>query len=232
MTDSDKKEKTVKQETKKVKKTVLRAKSKAKGTDNTKSAQANKSTSKDSSGKKDNRKQDGSSMSDGLENFDWKKASKTPMIWVFLIVSVIIMANMMASTNVGEREITFTQFQEYVDNGLVLKGEVIGAQFHGMLKESQITILAGKEYEFNKFVMTLPFVDNEMIARWDEKNIQYTFKQPTTNWTDVLINFIPWILILGLWIFWMRRLQGGGPGGKGIFSFGKSPAKMLNPDMP
>jgi len=170
--------------------------------------------------------------SDGGDPFDWRNAAKTPLIWIFIIVSVIVMANMMASTNVGEQEITYTQFQDYVENGLVLKGEVIGPQFHGVLKESQVTLVAGKEYSFTKFVLTLPFVDNEMISKWDEKGIQYTFRQATTNWTDVLINFIPWILILGLWIFWMRRLQGGGPGGKGIFSFGKSPARLLSPDRP
>ncbi len=170
-------------------------------------------------------------MPDPNENFNWKKATKTPLIWIFIIISVIVMANMMASNTIGEQEISFTQFQTYVNTDLVQKGEIIGPHFHGVLKESQSMMVAGKEYHYKNFVTVLPFVDNEMISKWDEKGIQYTFKQQTTNWTDVLINFIPWVLILGLWLFWMRRLQGG-PSGKGIFSFGKSPARMLNPDMP
>jgi len=176
------------------------------------------------------RRPSGSKQGGGEPGFDWKKAPKTPFIWIFIIIAVIFLANMFASNTIGEREITFTQFNEYLESGLVREGEIIGNQFHGVLKESRTIIVSGKEYEFTQFVLTLPFVDSGMLEKWDENNLQYTFKEKTANWTDILIGIIPWVLIIGLWIFWMRRLQGNAGGQKGIFSFGKSPAKMFNPE--
>jgi cell division protease FtsH len=166
----------------------------------------------------------------GDNNFNWKNAPKTPFIWIFIIVAVIFLANIFASNTIGEREITFTRFNEYLESGLVREGEIIGNEFHGVLKEPQKVIVSGKEYEFTRFILYLPFVDSSMLEKWDENNLQYTFKEKKADWTDILIGIIPWILIIGLWIFWMRRLQGSSGGQKGIFSFGKSPAKIFNPE--
>jgi cell division protease FtsH len=167
------------------------------------------------------------------DNFNWKKAGRTPLIWIFIILTVLILANMMASNAVTEHEITYTQFKRLVDQKLVVRGEIIGNVFHGQLSQPQTIIVNGREIEYDRFITTIRVLDSDILAWWDENNIEYVFKQSGTNWTEVLFNFIPWVLIIGLWIFWMRRLQGGGPGGgKGIFSFGKSPAKMLSPDRP
>ena len=176
------------------------------------------------------RRPSGSKPGGGEPGFDWKKTPKTPFIWIFIIIAVIFLANMFASNTIGEREITFTQFNEYLESGLVREGEIIGNQFHGVLREPRKIIVSGKEYEFTQFVLTLPFVDSGMLEKWDENKLQYTFKEKTANWTDILIGIIPWVLIIGIWIFWMRRLQGNAGGQKGIFSFGKSPAKMFNPE--
>ncbi|MCD6233424.1 MAG: ATP-dependent zinc metalloprotease FtsH [Candidatus Marinimicrobia bacterium] len=166
----------------------------------------------------------------GETGFDWKKAPKTPLIWIFIIVAVIFLANMFASNTIGEREITYTQFNEYLESGQVLEGEIIGNKFHGVLKSPQTVTVNGTRFEFTRFTLIIPFVDSPMLEKWDTYRLNYTFKEQNTNWTEVLIGIIPWILIIGLWIFWMRRLQGNGNGQKGIFSFGKSPAKMFNPE--
>lgn len=167
---------------------------------------------------------------DGEPGFDWKKAPKTPLIWIFIIVAVIFLANIFASNTIGEREITFTRFNQYMESGQILEGEIIGNEFHGVLKSPQTVTVNGNQFEFTRFKLILPFVDSTMLEKWDENNVNYTFKEQTANWTEILVGIIPWILIIGLWIFWMRRLQGNGGGQKGIFSFGKSPAKMFNPE--
>ena len=167
------------------------------------------------------------------DGFNWKKAGRTPLIWIFIIITILILANIMASNAVTKPEITYTQFKRLVDNKLVVKGEIIGNVFHGQLAQPQTIIVSGREVEYDRFITSIRVLDSDILAWWDGKGIEYVFKQSSTNWTEILLNMIPWILILGLWIFWMRRLQGGGPGGsKGIFSFGKSPAKMLSPDRP
>ncbi len=178
-------------------------------------------------------KKDPNKKNDDDGDFNWKKAGRTPLIWIFIIITVLILANMMASNAITEPEITYTQFKRLVDNKQVVKGEIIGNVFHGKLSQPQTITVNGREVEYDRFITTIRVLDSDILAWWDEKGIEYVFKQAGTDWTSVLFNIIPWVLILGLWIFWMRRLQGGGPGGgKGIFSFGKSPAKMLSPDRP
>jgi cell division protease FtsH len=68
-----------------------------------------------------------------------------------------------------------------------------------------------------------------MVDEWEAKNIEIRFVTPSSEWTVILVNSLPWILILVVWIFIARRMQGAG-GNKGIFSFGKSRAKMVTED--
>ena len=57
----------------------------------------------------------------------------------------------------------------------------------------------------------------------------YEFKTIESKWLDVLIGFLPLIILVGLWIFFMRRMSGGGAGGGSqIFSIGKSKAKIFD----
>ena len=52
---------------------------------------------------------------------------------------------------------------------------------------------------------------------------------PKNNWSDILISLLPILIIVGLWIFIMRRMSGGGAGGGGqIFNIGKSKAKLFD----
>lgn len=57
----------------------------------------------------------------------------------------------------------------------------------------------------------------------------YEFKTIESKWLDVLIGFLPLIILVGLWIFFMRRMSGGGAGGGSqIFSIGKSKARLFD----
>jgi cell division protease FtsH len=51
---------------------------------------------------------------------------------------------------------------------------------------------------------------------------------PKSNWSEIFINLLPILIIVAIWIFIMRRMSSGGPGGGGqIFNIGKSKAKFL-----
>jgi cell division protease FtsH len=71
------------------------------------------------------------------------------------------------------------------------------------------------------------------MAEWDAYDVNYSFKGKSIDWTGYFLNLLPWILIIGIWIFFIRRMQGGAGGGMGgIFNFGKSRAKIWTSDMP
>ncbi|MFC2085520.1 ATP-dependent zinc metalloprotease FtsH, partial [Bacteroidota bacterium] len=69
---------------------------------------------------------------------------------------------------------------------------------------------------------------NEQVQIWKAKNIKFTFERESNEWMTVILSIIPWVLIIAVWILFMRRMQGGAGGGtRGIFNFGKSRAKLV-----
>ena len=72
-----------------------------------------------------------------------------------------------------------------------------------------------------------PIIRDEEIL-WKDKGINYSFDKQSSEWLNILLGFLPWLLIIAVWIIIMRRMQGQGGGTRGIFSFGKSKAKLIS----
>ncbi|MCB9210495.1 MAG: ATP-dependent metallopeptidase FtsH/Yme1/Tma family protein [Ignavibacteriales bacterium] len=125
--------------------------------------------------------------------------------------------------------------------------------YENLLKEDKIKEVTVIKSEINNYVIEAKFYNTESIeigkntlsadkvstvviekiieqqqVIWKEKNIKYTFALESNEWFTVLISFLPWVLMIGIWILIMRRMQGGGGTGgtRGIFNFGKSRAKL------
>ena len=167
------------------------------------------------------------------DDFQWKKGSKSLLFWVVLFLGIALFATLYPVGGKNPDEVDYSTYQKLLEENKIAKGEVIvkdGAnEFTGFLTESvYLPTEDGKGRPATKFKTTLPYVNEDMVADWQNRGIKIEFKQLSTGWMDVL-NFLPWILLLGIWIFIFRRMQGGGAG-KNIFSFGKSRAKMLMED--
>jgi cell division protease FtsH len=87
----------------------------------------------------------------------------------------------------------------------------------------------GPHYEFE--VGNLELFQRK-LEQAEDKGIQfrYEFMTVENRWMDVILGFLPIIIIIGVWIFLMRRMSGGGAGGPGgqIFNIGKSKAKLFD----
>ncbi|MEK7749337.1 MAG: ATP-dependent zinc metalloprotease FtsH, partial [Bacteroidota bacterium] len=81
--------------------------------------------------------------------------------------------------------------------------------------------------------LTLPYsnIDDKLIATWTEKGLKFKIEKEDSLWMNALVNIFPWILLIGVWLIIFRRMQGGAGGTKGLFSFGKSRAKLLTEGM-
>ena len=167
------------------------------------------------------------------EQFHWKKAGKTSLVWVLIIISAIFMSNLFTGQGRDEAEIQFSEYRTFLNNGLIAKARIVDEVFHGELTEPQTIINArGIGKSVKKFRLKLPFIDREVMTEWDQSGVDYSFKQKSIDWTGYMLNMLPWIAILVFWIFLMRRMQGGGGGMNSIFNFGKSKAKIWTSDMP
>ena len=88
---------------------------------------------------------------------------------------------------------------------------------------------AGPHYEFEVGNLEL-FQRKLEVAKENGIEFKYEFMTVENRWLDVIFGFLPIIIIIGVWIFLMRRMSGGGAGGPGgqIFNIGKSKAKLFD----
>ena len=152
-----------------------------------------------------------------------------------IILGAIYVSGLLTDVGKNEIEIEFTEYKEYLENGEIAKGVIMGDVFHGEFKEAKQldAPFGGSKIDgIYHFRLTLPFIDRDIIEEWDKAGIQYTFKEKTIDWTGYLLNMLPWILLIGFWFFMIRRMQGGSGGVGGIFKFGKSRASLWTSDQP
>jgi len=160
------------------------------------------------------------------DKFEWKKATRTLTFWVLIILGTIVIAQLIQMGEPKEKELTYSEFTAFLDQGQIVDGTVIDREFHGRYRSGK----AGSG-ELGRFKTTLPpYMDQQMLDRWKDKGVTVDFKIKTPNVLSYFINFLPWIALIAVWLFFMRRLQSGGP--RGVFSFGKSRAKLLTDNTP
>ncbi len=170
---------------------------------------------------------------DPLNSFQWKRAGKTSLIWVLIIVAAIFLSNLFTEGSRKETEIDYFKYKEFLEDRLISKADVIVNIFHGELNTPQTIISGtGNQIAVSRFRVVLPFVDKDVMAEWNQYGVEYSFKEQSIDWTGYLINMLPWILLIAFWLFIMRRMQGGAGGIKNVFSFGKSRAKIWDSNMP
>jgi len=164
--------------------------------------------------------------------FQWKRAGKTSFIWVFILITAIFLSGLFTSGNQKAIEIQYYQYREFLEQKLIEKATIVEDVFTGQLQTPQTVIAEiGPIEDVTRFKVILPFVDRETMTEWSQYGVDYSFKQQSIDWTGYFLNMLPWLLIIGVWIFILRRMQTGAGGMKGIFNFGKSRAKIWTSDM-
>jgi cell division protease FtsH len=166
------------------------------------------------------------------DDFNWNKVLKVVLSWSAIILLVFLVMTLFKGTEGNEVEITYTEYQEFLKSdkiarATIKKSELTNYDFHGELRSPETVTRDGKEVLIQrKFMLTLPILDSDVIKEWTERGIQFTVVKEDNAWVSALIGALPWVLLLVVWLIIMRRMQGAGP--KGIFSFGKSRAKVLS----
>ena len=154
--------------------------------------------------------------SEGRPKMSWSWPSRTRAFWIFLVLVLIFAAKFFGSVEPDSQEISYNEYREYLEEGRIVRADIIASEeFHGMLNDG------------THFVVNLGPIDAVTKREWQERGIDFTFKEKPFQWYSVLFNFLPWLLIIGFWFFMLRQMQGGA---RGLFSFGKSRAKLLTED--
>lgn len=140
------------------------------------------------------------------------------MMWGIIVLVVLMMFSVFRAPDQsgGTDQISYTDFLAKVDSGEIAKVRIEGAQLIGVPANNGREI---KSYAPNN--------DPQMIKRFEDKKVNITVRPENTGnslLAGFLFTLLPVILIIGVWIFFMRQMQGGA---RGAMGFGKSKAKML-----
>jgi cell division protease FtsH len=164
------------------------------------------------------------------------KFMRNIFIWLLLFGVIITFYMVMNTNHKPEWPVSYTTYKELLEDERVNKAEVVKTtngdyEFHGELKEAMQLRIEGRMREVKHFVTKLGVVDSETEKYWESKSIEWTYESGENSLWIMLMSILPWILLFGIFIFFMRRMQMGGSRG-GLFSFGKSKAKLLNENHP
>ncbi len=162
-----------------------------------------------------------------------KRPSSSLNRWLLIIVAVMLVVyvyNYFSSNantnNTPQRdELTYTDFYSQINDQNIKSATFIGqtdiqGQFNHPVKG------------FDQYHVTqLPNGDSQLPQLLITNGAQVVYQPPSDNgfWVSLLINFLPWIFLIGLFVFLSRRAS---QGQQGIFSFGKSRAKLILEDRP
>jgi cell division protease FtsH len=164
------------------------------------------------------------------DDFNWNKVLKVVISWSAIILLVFVVMTLFKGTEATEAEVSYNEYEAFLEKGLIAeatikKSELTNFDFHGVLKEPTRLNRGGKDINVTRFTLTLPILDSAVIKEWNDKQLKFTIVKEDNAWINALMSALPWVLLLVVWLIIMRRMQGAGP--RGIFSFGKSRAKML-----
>jgi cell division protease FtsH len=168
------------------------------------------------------------------DNFDWTKIIRMVFGWGAVIVAAVIVMQLVRTDQVNYIEIPFDAYErlleqpDKIDEAKITKSDVNDYYFTADLTSETTITINGKPKKVNAISVYIPepiIKDQEVI--WKEKGIVYSFEKESNEWLNIIIGFLPWILIIAVWVIIMRRMQGQGGGSRGIFSFGKSKAKLI-----
>jgi cell division protease FtsH len=132
---------------------------------------------------------------------------------VLICVAVLLWAVVRNGTRGRERSLSFTQFWEEVEQGRVKTVVVNGNEVRGNFRDDNSGL---RTY--------MPTNMPELYRLMKDKGVNVEVKDSgSTGWVSVLVNAIPFVLLLAFWIFMMRQMQSGG---NKALSFGKSRARL------
>ncbi len=168
------------------------------------------------------------------EDFNWSRVFKIVLGWSAILFGFFLIMIWSRSGDSTEVDINYDQYQKLLNDNKIKEAIVKKSDnsytFHGVLKQPESLNVGSRQMNVDKFTVLLPYtnISDETIKSWNDKNIQFKIEKEDSSWVGPLIGALPWIIIIVFWIIVMRRMQGQAGGSKGIFSFGKSRAKMLN----
>jgi len=145
---------------------------------------------------------------------------KNLILWGVIALILLSVFSNFSQRSSASLDVPYSDFIAQVKSGNVSEVDIAGRE------------ITGKTRDLKPFTTYSPETDNgSMIGDLLENSVRINAKAPEqpSLLMSIFISWFPFLLLIGIWIFFMRQMQGGG-GGRGAMSFGKSKARMLGED--
>jgi cell division protease FtsH len=137
-------------------------------------------------------------------------------IWIAILLVLMTVFNPFNGSAKAEKQMVYSEFMQAVKEGQIAKVQIDGRVVKGKTVDNE---------DFSTYTPNDLWMVNDLL----KYNVQIEAKaeQKRSVLLEIFMSWFPMILLIGVWIFFMRQMQGGGKGG-GPFSFGKSKARQLD----
>jgi cell division protease FtsH len=145
----------------------------------------------------------------------------TKNILVFIVIIVVLMSVVQGLSGVNSPRLVKADYSEFLRE--VRAGNVQRVEFEDE------RILYGNRQPLDHYTISPETDNNTLIGLLENNGVKFTAKEPESQSLigQLLISSFPILLLIGVWIYFMRQMQGGA-GGRGAMSFGKSKARLLD----
>jgi len=150
-----------------------------------------------------------------LNNF-----GKNVAIWAIIGLVLMMVFNQFTKRQDTQNQIEYSAFISDVEGGRVQSVSIEGHPLRGQW-------IKGRRADGSAFATYAPY-DPQLVNQLIKSNVRFSAKpeEEPSMMMSLFVSWFPMLLLIGVWVFFMRQMQGGGKGG--AFSFGKSKARMLD----
>ncbi|MCL4683514.1 ATP-dependent zinc metalloprotease FtsH [Myxococcota bacterium] len=140
---------------------------------------------------------------------------KNMALWLVILMMILLLVTMLRQGQAVPDEVPYSKFIHQVEAGEIEAVTIEEKRIQGLTTSG------------GEFITVAPAVGDELINLLEAKSVEISAREPRESpmWQQILIMWFPFLLLIGLWLFFVRQMQAGG--GKAM-SFGKSKARLLN----
>jgi len=160
------------------------------------------------------------------DEFNWKKSGRTLFFWAIIIIIFIFAFKMLSSGGGDVIELDYSVYIEELNKGNIQEVVISNDKIEGKFKQPYSALARGTTRDFTGFKTVLPIKTQVEVDRLIENGVKVKAKIDDWGWITFLLGTAPWILLILFFFFMMRQMQSGGP--KGLFTFGKSRARLAS----
>jgi len=166
------------------------------------------------------------------ESMNWRGPGKSMIFWVTLALIALMFYTIYTGMGSDTAEINYSEFVKEIEAENIAEAAFKEQKVEGTLRQPKSFGSQETTKSFSKFKTRIPFPDlnYELINRLEKGGAKIVAEGDST-YISYLVSFLPWVILILIWLFFIRQMQGAS-GPKGLFSFGKSKAKLLTDERP